>query len=68
MHHIGVVLDGLEHFERLQRSMDEIQLRNPHTVDEWIRATRELLAHYPGNQSVYIQVTRGVAPRIHGSR
>jgi branched-subunit amino acid aminotransferase/4-amino-4-deoxychorismate lyase len=25
-----------EHFERLQRSMDEIRLDNPHTVDEWI--------------------------------
>jgi D-alanine transaminase len=39
--------------------MDEIQLKNPHTVDEWIRLTDELLAHHPGNQAVYIQVTRG---------
>jgi D-alanine transaminase len=36
---------------------------NPHTVDEWIRATQELLKHHPGNQSVYIQVTRGVPPK-----
>ena len=55
----GVPLHAREHFERLQRSMDEIHLRNPHTVDEWIRATTDLLAHHPGNQSVYIQVTRG---------
>ena len=55
----GVLLRGREHFERLQRSMDEIQLDNPHTVEEWIGLTRELLAHHPGNQAVYIQVTRG---------
>jgi D-alanine transaminase len=58
----GVPLHAREHFERLQRSMDEIELRNPHTVDEWIAATHALLAHHPGNQSVYIQVTRG-APK-----
>jgi D-alanine transaminase len=52
-------LRAREHFERLQRSMDEIGLRNPHSVDEWIALTQELLAHHPGNQSVYIQVTRG---------
>ncbi len=58
----GVPLRAREHFERLQRSMDEIALANPHTVDEWLRITGELLAHHPGNQSVYIQVTRG-APK-----
>ena len=56
----GVTLRGREHFERLQRSMDEIRLTNPHTVDEWLAITRELLGHHPGNQAVYIQVTRGV--------
>ncbi len=55
----GVMLRGREHFERLQRSMDEIGLKNPHSVDEWLAHTRDLLEHYPGNQSVYIQVTRG---------
>ena len=55
----GVPLHAREHFERLQRSMDEILLSNPHTVDEWIALTMDLLAHHPGNQSVYIQVTRG---------
>ena len=29
----GVPLRAREHFERLQRSMDEIGLANPHTVD-----------------------------------
>jgi D-alanine transaminase len=58
----GAQLHAREHFERLQRSMDEIRLKNPHTVDEWIALTQALLAHHPGNQSVYIQVTRG-APK-----
>src|SRR5207237_3504316 len=61
----GVPLRAREHFERLQRSMDEIRLRNPHTVDEWIALTQELLAHHPGNQSVYIQGTRGAPPERH---
>lgn len=59
----GVMLRGREHYERLQRSMDEIQMENPHTVDGWLDITRELLAHHPGNQSVYIHVTRGVPPK-----
>jgi D-alanine transaminase len=58
----GTPLHAREHFERLQRSMDEIQLRNPHTADEWSACMQALLAHHPGNQSVYIQVTRG-APK-----
>jgi D-alanine transaminase len=59
----GRLLRAREHFRRLQRSMDEIRLANPHTVDEWIAEVGRLLAHHPGNQSVYIQVTRGVPPK-----
>jgi D-alanine transaminase len=59
----GTMLRAREHFERLQRSMDAIRLANPHTVDEWIALTAKLLAHHPGNQSVYLQVTRGVPPK-----
>jgi D-alanine transaminase len=55
----GAPLRAREHFERLQRSMDEIRLRNPHTTDEWIALVDGLLEHHPGDQSVYIQVTRG---------
>jgi D-alanine transaminase len=57
------MLRAREHFERLQRSMDEIGLANPYTVDEWIALAARLLAHHPGNQSVYLQVTRGVPPK-----
>jgi len=59
----GVALRAREHFERLQRSMDEIALANPHTVDEWIALMTKLLAHHPGDQGVYVQVTRGVPPK-----
>jgi D-alanine transaminase len=59
----GRLLRAREHFARLQRSMDEIQLANPHTVDAWIGEVQRLLAHHPGDQSVYIQVTRGVPPK-----
>jgi D-alanine transaminase len=59
----GRMLRAREHFERLQRSMNEIRLANPHSVDEWIAVSGELLAHHPGNQAMYIQVTRGVPPK-----
>jgi D-alanine transaminase len=59
----GRLLRAREHFNRLQRSMDEIGLANPHSVDGWIAEVERLLAHHPGNQSVYIQVTRGVPPK-----
>jgi D-alanine transaminase len=62
----GRLLRAREHFQRLQRSMDEIRLANPHTVDEWIAEVTRLLAHHPGDQGVYVQVTRGVpAKRDH---
>jgi len=59
----GVLLRAREHFQRLQRSMDEIGLANPHSVDGWIAEVSRLLEHHPGDQSVYIQVTRGVPPK-----
>lgn len=59
----GRLLRAREHFRRLQRSMDEIGLANPHSPEAWIAEVMRLLAHHPGDQSVYIQVTRGVAPK-----
>ena len=56
----GNPLHAREHFERLQRSCAAIRLKNPHSVEEWIALTMKLLEHHPGNQSVYIHVTRGV--------
>lgn len=59
----GKLLRGREHFERLGRSLAELRIPNPHTVDGWIGEVERLLAHHPGNQSVYIHVTRGVPPK-----
>ena len=55
-----------EHLRRLQGSLDGIRLGNPHEPGVW----RELILRLVelqdfADQSVYIQVTRGVAPRDH---
>jgi len=54
------------HLRRLQVSLDGIRLANPHGMAEW----RERILHLIelqdfADQSLYIQVTRGVAPRDH---
>src|SRR5690606_16482794 len=55
-----------EHLARLQRSLDAIRLANPLPDAEWTRVIGELVArHAPEDQSIYLQVTRGVAPRDH---
>lgn len=56
----GAMLRGREHVERLGRSLDELRIPNPHSVEGWLAEVGRLLAHHPGNQSVYIHVTRGV--------
>jgi D-alanine transaminase len=54
------------HLRRLQHSLDGIRLANPHTVAEWERLIREIVAKQPfDDQAVYFQVTRGVAKRDH---
>ena len=55
-----------EHLARLQRSLDSIRLDNPMTGAEWGRLIRDLIARHAGeDQSIYLQVTRGVAKRDH---
>jgi len=55
-----------EHLRRLQHSLDAIRLGNPMADAEWTRLTHELVARHSGeDQSVYLQVTRGVAKRDH---
>lgn len=55
-----------EHLARLQHSLDGIRLANPMTQDEWREVIHQVIArHAPENQSVYLQVTRGAAPRDH---
>jgi len=59
-----------EHIARLTRSLAKLRIPNPYTRDEWLghaRALVKALADSSGarDQVVYIQVTRGVAPRDH---
>lgn len=54
------------HLERMQRSMDEIKLANPHSNAQWSKLVQDVIdRHEWPDQAVYIQVTRGVAPRDH---
>ena len=55
-----------EHLLRLRRSLDAIRLANPMADAEWARLIGEIVARNAGDdQSVYLQVTRGVAKRDH---
>jgi D-alanine transaminase len=54
------------HLSRLQASLDGIRLANPHGMAEWRERILQLIELQNfADQSVYIQVTRGVAPRDH---
>lgn len=55
-----------EHLRRLQHSLDGIRLANPLSDAEWTRLTHDIIARNPGDdQSIYFQITRGVAKRAH---
>ena len=59
-----------EHLARLGRNLAKLRIVNPHTREEWLERCRHLLAGRPskvadGDQLIYIQITRGVAPRDH---
>lgn len=55
-----------EHLRRLQGSLDGIRLSNPCPVETWRSLIGRLIeAQAFDDQSIYIQVTRGVAPRDH---
>ncbi|MBS1146611.1 MAG: D-alanine transminase [Proteobacteria bacterium] len=55
-----------EHLRRLQHSLDGIRLANPHGVARWRELIEQLIALQEfDDQSVYLQITRGVAPRDH---
>lgn len=55
-----------EHMARLARSLDKLRIANPHSREQWLQHARTLVAAVPADeQLVYIQVTRGVAPRDH---
>jgi D-alanine transaminase len=55
-----------EHLARLARSLGKLRIVNPATREQWLERCRALVQARPeDDQTVYIQVTRGVAPRDH---
>lgn len=55
-----------EHMARLERSLAKLRIGNPHSRERWLAIARDLIAAHPSDdQVVYLEVTRGVAPRDH---
>ncbi len=59
-----------EHLARLERGLQKIRIANPHDRAGWLALCRRLVAALhektgAEDQLVYVQVTRGVAPRDH---
>ena len=55
-----------EHLLRLQSSLDAVRIVNPCSLGRWDALVREIVAKNPWeDQVVYLQVTRGAAPRNH---
>lgn len=55
-----------DHMARLERSLSKLRIANPHDRAGWLALLRELVAAHPADdQMLYLQVTRGVAPREH---
>jgi D-alanine transaminase len=59
-----------DHMARLARSLGKVRIDNPLSRDAWLERCRKLasaLAETEGaaDQVIYLQVTRGVAPRDH---
>ena len=55
-----------EHLQRLDNSLAAVRIRRPHTALQWQAMLQELVERNGGGaQSVYLHVTRGIAPRDH---
>ena len=49
-----------EHLARLERSLSEIRMVNPHTPEEWSSIVKSLIEQNSGgNLGIYIQISRG---------
>lgn len=54
------------HLQRLKNSMQAVRLDNPHTDAEWATIINKVVeCNDGGDQSIYLQITRGVANRDH---
>ncbi len=55
-----------EHMQRMHNSLHAVNIANPMSDSEWRSMLEQLMTlNGGGDQSIYFQVTRGVAPRDH---
>jgi D-alanine transaminase len=55
-----------QHLVRLFRGLAAVSIVNPHTERQWLDLIEEVVRLHPAaDQLAYIQVTRGVAKRVH---
>jgi len=58
----GKLFHFQDHMERLENSLSSIRLTNPHDRAQWLEILTPLL-DASLDQSIYLQITRGVAPK-----
>ena len=63
-----------QHMARLEKSLKELRIPNPYSKDDWLKLVEQLALHFAqtskqnidqSQQIIYIQISRGVAPRDH---
>ena len=55
-----------DHLARLERSLGKLEIEADLDAETWLERIRRVVAAHPSDdQLVYLQVTRGVAPRSH---
>ena len=55
-----------EHLERLSHNLAQVNIANPYPPEQWQQLIEQLIQKSAGgDQSIYVQVTRGVAERAH---
>ena len=54
------------HMQRLARNLEKLRIPNTHSPEDWLARARRLIAAQPEeDQMLYLQISRGVAPREH---
>ncbi|MDA0824884.1 MAG: D-amino acid aminotransferase [Proteobacteria bacterium] len=62
----GIAFRLPEHLNRLEESLAATGIKNPFNRGAWVSIINQLVAtNHGGDQSIYLQVTRGIAPRNH---
>lgn len=55
-----------QHLQRLQSNLDSVHITNPHSFEQWSDVITTLIGEIDAlDQAIYLQITRGVAPRDH---